>query len=192
MQGISRFKGIFIVILFFVIFSLVTAFVLRSVGLEDTQELVRRSGVWAPLVFVLLGMVSLILAPISGSTIFITGGLLFGKLNCFLLGYIASLLGCSSNFWISRKWGRKVAARLVGSKSLDGLDRFTQRLQNHQGIFYMILFLPIAQDLVSYAVGLTQIKYWQFFIALLVSSVFLMTLYIYLGSTLVESLIQSR
>lgn len=167
-----------------------TVFSFRLVGVETTQQLIQRSGVLAPIIFIILCALSLIIAPLSGSSLFIIGGILFGKEKSFALSLIATLLGCSINFWISKTYGRRIVQRLVGGDQLDQLDRFIYQLRDHRSIFYIMLLMPISQDVVSYAVGLTQIKFPQFFIALLISSIGVVAAYIYLGTGLVESLIR--
>nr|WP_242025335.1 VTT domain-containing protein [Leptolyngbya sp. FACHB-36] len=175
--------------LFLVVLYVGMALVLRAIGLENAQNSIKQAGVLAPILFILISAVSLIIAPLSGSSIFIIGGAVFGKETAFFLSWIASTLGCSLNFWISRKFGRRVAARLIGKTSLVELDRFMQRLKRQREILYMILLMPIAQDIVSYAVGLTNVKYTHFLIALVISGAGIVAAYIYLGTSLLETLI---
>lgn len=165
------------------------AIVLRWIGLENAQEFVRRTGAWSPIIFVVLCSASLIIAPLSGSSLFVVGGALFGKEMGWLLSYIASLIGCSINFWISRRWGRKVVSRFIGKRNLDELDKFTQRFKSHHEILYIMAMMPLSQDIVSYAVGLTQTRYATFFVALALSTIAIVAAYIYLGTSLLESLI---
>lgn len=162
---------------------------LRMVGLENAQQMIQRSGAWGPALFVFLCSLSLILAPLSGSSLFIAGGALFGKETGYALSLIATLLGCSINFWISRKLGRQVVSQLVGENSLTELDQFTGRLKGNRDILYLTLIMPLSQDMVSYAAGLTAISYSRFLIALLLSGVVVIAAYIYLGSSLLEALL---
>ncbi|NJL79647.1 MAG: TVP38/TMEM64 family protein [Nostocaceae cyanobacterium CSU_2_110] len=168
------------------------AFALQTIGLDNAQQFIQETGVLAPIVFIALCAVSLILAPLSGSSLFVVGGTLFGKHNAFLLSYIATLIGCSANFWISRKFGRKVAQRFIGKANLDELDRFIDRLKSNRSIFYIIIIMPLSQDIISYAIGLTKIKYTHFLIALILSSTIIISGYVYIGSSILEMLIQSK
>ncbi|MDX2232095.1 MAG: VTT domain-containing protein [Leptolyngbyaceae cyanobacterium bins.349] len=163
--------------------------VLRAIGLDTIHQTIGQMGIWAPLAFVVVCTFSVIVAPISSSSIFVTSGILFGQHIGFLLSVLASTVGCCTNFWISRKLGRKVAARLIGHNSLDDLDRFTNRLNSHHSILFMILVMPISQDVVSYAVGLTKVRFWQFLLALAISGPIVIAAYVYLGGGLLEALI---
>jgi uncharacterized membrane protein YdjX (TVP38/TMEM64 family) len=182
-------KKVFLALLFITVIYALMALALRAIGLENAQSFIKRTGAWAPLIFVALCSLSLIIAPLSGSSLFVAGGALFGKETGFILSYVATLIGCSTNYWISRKLGREVASRFIGKKNLDELDSFINRLKSHRSIFYIILIMPLSQDIVSYAVGLTKIKYSHFLISLVISGAGIVAAYIYLGSSLLEALI---
>ena len=192
MRFISNLKNILLAFFFIAIFYITMAFALQTIGLDNAQLFIKKSGIWAPIVFIALCSGSLIIAPLSGSSLFVVGGTLFGKDNAFLFSYIATLIGCSSNFWISRKLGRKVVQRFIGKSNLDELDQFINKFKSHHSIFYMIIIMPLSQDIVSYAIGLTKIKYTHFLIALILSSTIIIAAYIYIGSSLLEVLIQPK
>ncbi|MBE9215487.1 TVP38/TMEM64 family protein [Plectonema cf. radiosum LEGE 06105] len=192
MQFTSNLKKIFIAAFFVIILYLIMAFALQTIGLDNAQLFIKQTGVWSPLVFIALCALSLIIAPLSGSSLFVIGGTLFGRHNAFLLSYIATIIGCSANFCISRKFGRKVVQRFIGKANLDELDKFINRFKNHRSIFYMIIIMPLSQDLISYAIGLTKIKYPHFLIALILSSTIVVSGYVYIGSSILETLIQSK
>jgi uncharacterized membrane protein YdjX (TVP38/TMEM64 family) len=186
----SQFKKLLIAALLFAIAYLIMILVLREVGLENTHTWIKKTGVWAPILFVIICSGSLVIAPLSGSSLFIVGGALFGKEMSFILSFISNILGCNINFWISRKLGQKAAIHLIGKSNLQGLNGFLSQLKGHHSIAYMTLIMPLSQDIVSYAIGLTDVKYWQFFIALSVSSLAIVATYIYLGTSLLETLVQ--
>jgi uncharacterized membrane protein YdjX (TVP38/TMEM64 family) len=185
----SRLKKIGLAVLGLVITYASIVLVLRGVGLENAQDWIQHTGFWSPVVFVIICAVSLIIAPLSGSSFFIIGGTLFGKEPAFFLSFLGSLIGCSVNFWISRKLGRRVAHRLVSQDHLDKLDRFMNQLKSHHSIFYIALIMPLSQDVVSYAVGLTKVKYVHFFIALFFSTAAIVAAYIYIGTSLLEAIL---
>ncbi|MEN9227504.1 MAG: VTT domain-containing protein [Gloeomargarita sp. HHBFW_bins_205] len=170
-------------------FYALAALVLRWIGLELTQEWLARFGWSARLVFVGLSAGSLILAPLSGSSLYILGGTLFGQHQAFVLSWIATLIGCSVNFWIARCWGRRLVVRLVGHHQVAALDRWLADLQTHHSIFYMFLVMHLSQDIVSYALGLTRIPYRDFFIALSLSAATIVGFFIYLGSGVLNWLV---
>ncbi|MDJ0693900.1 MAG: VTT domain-containing protein [Mastigocoleus sp. MO_167.B18] len=166
-------------------------FGLKFIGLEKAQIWIENTGNWAPILFVVLCIISLILAPLSGSSLFIAGGALFGKEFAFILSFIALIIGCSINFWISKKFGRPVVCRLLGKKNLEELDKFISRLKSRHSILYITFIMPLSQDIVSYAVGLTKIRYAHFLLSLILSATVVVAGYIYIGSSLLEVLISN-
>lgn len=188
----SKLKNIILAIFIVTILYLTMALALQTIGLDNAQMFIKQTGVWAPIVFIFLCAVSLMIAPLSGSSLFVVGGTLFGKHDAFLFSYIASIIGCSANFWISRKLGRKVAQRFIGKANLEELDKFIGKLKSSRSILYMILIMPFSQDIVSYAIGLTKIKYTHFLIALILSSTIVIGGYVYIGSSLLELFVQSK
>ncbi len=178
-------KALLAVIIFVLIYGALVL-LLRAIGLENAQDQIHRAGIFAPVLFVGICVLGLILAPVSSSTFFVAGGALFGKESAFALSLLATLIGCSANFWISRKLGRRVVSRFIGTNHLDELDKFIQQLKSHHSIFYITLIMPLSQDVVSYAVGLTRIKYSHFLIALMVAGVVTVGTYVYVGTSLLE------
>ncbi len=167
------------------------AIALQQLGLDNVHVWIQQTGLFAPLVFVLLNIVSLVVAPLAGSSLFVLGGILFGKGLAFWLSWLASIVGCSLNFWIARRWGRAIAIRFVGKKDLDQLDHFMGRIKDQHSIFYMIALMPLSQDIVSYAVGLTKVKYSSFVIALVISSAAIVASYVYVGTSAMEWLVNA-
>ena len=191
MRRKSNLKKILLAIICAVIIYISMALIFKSVGLENVQNWIKTTGVWAPIIFVILCAISLVFAPLSGSSLFVVGGALFGKELAFILSFIASIIGCSTNFWISKKFGRRVAIRLLGEDNLEELDKLISKLKSRRSILYLIFIMPLSQDIVSYAVGLTKIKYTHFLISLIFSTTAVVGGYIYIGTNLLEALISN-
>lgn len=185
----SNFKKILLAILCAVTLYIFMALIFKLIGIENAQNWIKKTGNWAPIVFVVLCSISLVFAPLSGSSLFVAGGALFGKESAFVLSFIASIFGCSINFWISKKFGRPVVSRFLGQENLEELDKFISKLKSRRSILYMIFIMPLSQDIVSYAVGLTKIKYTHFLISLILSATVVVAGYIYIGTSLLEAFI---
>lgn len=118
---------------------------------------VARFGIFGPLVFIALLSINQIIAPLSGTPVYIAGYLAFGNIVVFY-NYLSYLLAATVNFYISRKWGRKWVIKLVGNDDISKVDSFAK----DQGII-MLIFLRALQshisDFVSYAYGLTKMQF---------------------------------
>ncbi|OGG02905.1 hypothetical protein A2W14_00105 [Candidatus Gottesmanbacteria bacterium RBG_16_37_8] len=91
------------------------------------------------------------------------------KTGMFLL-YVASLISATINFWISRKFGRKLVTKLVGEKSMKEVDEFTS-VEGKQVLIISRLFgFPIF-EFISYAAGLTNISFKNYFVITAIASI---------------------
>lgn len=129
---------------------------------EDIISFVERAGFWAPVVYITIFASTHIIAPLSGTPVLFAGFALFGK-TVSIYTYLATILSSTVNFWIARIWGRKLVVKFVGRKNMEKVDGFT----NDYGIKSLIL-LRVLQghlvDFISYAYGLTNIKFLPYFL----------------------------
>lgn len=125
-------------------------------------RLVDRTGIWAPVVYFFLLSLTYIISPISGTPIFLAGYPLFGK-TMVLLVYLATVLSSVVNFWIARVWGRDLVVKLVGGQNMSRVDRFTQNY-GIKTLIFLRIFQGYLFDFVSYAYGLTKIRFLPYFI----------------------------
>jgi len=116
----------------------------------------RGFGAWAPLVFIVLSVLQVIIAPIPGQVIGVAGGYLFGVWAGWLYALIGTMLGSGVAMWLGRRLGRPLAARLVSEETLARFDRFSNR---RGAVFFLLVFLlPFAPDDVAcFAVGLSPL-----------------------------------
>ena len=105
---------------------LVELYVLQITGIwakiesiETLRGIIDSTGIWAPLVFVVLQALQVFLLPLPGVLTVGVGVALFGELETCLYSYIGILAGSMVAFWIGRVFGYKAAAWLVGQESLD-------------------------------------------------------------------------
>ncbi len=144
-------------------------FVSEKIKAEEVVLLVERAGIWGPLVYILFLGSTFVFAPLSGTPFFLAGYLLFGK-NVQLLSYVAAVLAGAVNFLIAKRWGRGIVIKMVGEKNMNKVDEFTQ----DYGVKTLI-FLRVLQgqfhDFISYAFGLTEMKFLPFFLVTLLAPI---------------------
>jgi len=123
--------------------------------------------------FIVIGytVLSHVFAPLAGTPGVLLGVTIYGvKIGMFLL-YVASLISATVNFWISRKFGRKLVTKLVGEKSMKEVDEFTS-VEGKQVLIISRLFgFPIF-EFISYAAGLTNISFKNYFVITAIASIF--------------------
>ena len=119
------------------------------------------AGALAPLLYVALLIVQAVVAPLPAPALAIAGGYGFGVLEGFFLTWAGSLAGGVISFGISRRFGRGLVA---GSGPAERLDRF---VGEHGAVLVFVLrLIPLVSfDAISYAAGLSSIRFRGFLLA---------------------------
>jgi uncharacterized membrane protein YdjX (TVP38/TMEM64 family) len=166
---------------------------IQAVGIERLRELIERGGATGALVYIAARAVTNIAAPLNGGALQFAAGAAFSFPEALLYSLIGEAIGGSVNFWIARRWGRPVVARFVGgADGMTQVERFYRQFGSPVTLIFARIFLFPAYDFISYAVGLTRIKYWHYLVITVVVGVIPTTLGVWIGSMLtggVEQLI---
>lgn len=127
------------------------------------REFIANEGILGPVVFSILYIITLIVAPLPGFPLLITGFGVFGVYQTILLNYLLCLVGGSIDFYIARRWGREVIRRLVGSHGLNKVDEHANEFST-EILILARLFDGFLYEWISYAAGLTQISFRRYFV----------------------------
>lgn len=123
---------------------------------EAARAFIIESGSWGPILFILMQIAQVFLAPIPGQVIGLLGGYLFGPLLGIVYMMIGALIGFTLIFIFSRKFGRPFVTFFVSEKMMDKFDRYTK--EKGAMIFFLIFLLPgFPDDVISFIAGLTTI-----------------------------------
>lgn len=128
--------------------------------LSNRDQLVRvisKMGPWGPLIYILLQIVQVVVAPIPGQIVGGVGGFLFGHWG-ILWTTIGSLIGFWLVFLIARKFGRPLIEKIFKKPAVDKFD-FIINAKGAALIIFAIFLLPgFPDDLVCYIAGLTRLS----------------------------------
>ena len=189
MSGRLRIIGPLILVIALLLAGAVPAF--RGAALNAVEVLARADvgalrayvlgfGAWAPLVSAGLMIVQAILAPLPSSPVTFVNGLVFGTWWGGLLSWASALVGAGICFWLSRRFGRPLAERLVSPQALAWSDGFFGRFGAHAVLLGRLL--PVVSfDVVSYGAGLTGMSFFVFMLATAIGMIPGTLLYSYLG-----------
>jgi uncharacterized membrane protein YdjX (TVP38/TMEM64 family) len=137
-------------------------------------------GLWAPVASCFLMVLQALVAPVPSFIITFANGLAFGVFWGLLLSVFGHVLAAAVCFGISRTLGRVPVEVLVGKTGLESADRWFERWGVY-AVFAGRLLPGIAFDAISYAAGLTRMRF-RSFIAATTLGIFPQTfLYSYLG-----------
>lgn len=128
---------------------------------EGMQDYIRRSTPYSHLVFFLIQLSSVILAPIPSNLTAAAGGALFGVLPAFLLTAGAVALGSAMVFQLSRLLGQSCAQSFVEGKYWEKYGEVIRRKRD-SFLFLAFLFPFFPDDLLCIMAGLTDIPFRRF------------------------------
>lgn len=149
-------------ILIFFTISAILYLISKQVNQEQIIKLVQSTGIFGPLTYTILYSSTSIIAPLSGTPIFLAGYILF-KSEFLIYSYISVVATSVINFWIARKFGRKTIIKIVGEKNIEKVDQFT-KYHGVKSLIFLRIFVGHLGDFVSYAYGLTNIRFLPYII----------------------------
>ena len=140
-----------------------TGFFQAATSLSGLQDYLTAFSPYSHLVFFLLQLASVIIAPIPSNVTALAGALLFGALSAFLLTWAAVVLGSFVVFLLARRLGQAFVDRFV-SRTLS--DRYLEVIHRKRDVFLAMAFLfPFfPDDILCILAGLTEISLPRFLV----------------------------
>jgi len=155
------------------ILTVVAGLYLWHAGLLTNQALLRQTihefGVWAPLAFIGVQIIQVVIPVIPGGVTLAVGPMLFGTWLGFIYNYIGIVLGSLILFRIGRVFGLPLVEAIVSKKIR---HKYMNRLNSNgwEKLFIFLMILPIApDDALVLLTSLTKMSFKQFFWILILS-----------------------
>jgi uncharacterized membrane protein YdjX (TVP38/TMEM64 family) len=121
-------------------------------------------GAWAPLVFIGLQTLQVVVFVIPGEVAQIAGGFLFGAVKGALLSVAGIIIGSTIAFALGRALGRSFVSALFPKERLESLEKLLLT-SSARIIFFLLFLIPgIPKDILCYVAGLTPVGF-PFFLA---------------------------
>src|SRR5438132_5152199 len=121
----------------------------------------RQWGVLAPLGFIVIQALQVVIAPIPGEVTGLLGGFIFGQ----WLGFFYSTLGLTAGslfaFWVGRRLGAPYVRRLVSSQVWERIG-FTVQAEGALLCFVIYVFPGLLNDFVCSLFGISAMPCWIF------------------------------
>jgi len=125
---------------------------------EKTKAFISSFGAGAPLIFMLLQILQVMLAPIPGEATGFIGGYLFGAGKGFAYSSIALAVGSLINFTAARLFGRPLVNRLIPADKLSRFEHVLKR-QGTLVLFFLFIFPGFPKDYLCYFLGLSTFPF---------------------------------
>ncbi|MBE6798108.1 MAG: TVP38/TMEM64 family protein [Ruminococcaceae bacterium] len=170
-------RKIFAVISVFVLLALMglaTWFVygwLSSFSQEGFRDYIRSFGAWGPFVMLGLQFLQVFIALIPGEFVETAAGFAFGPVLGTLICYIGVAAASSIVFLLTRRFGIKLVEVFTTPDKINEL-RFINTEKKRNYLIFFLFFIPgTPKDLLTYFVGLTDIKLGSFLIISLIARI---------------------
>jgi len=152
--------------------------------LVASETIISRFPLLGMLLFVLLAMVSAMLAFFSSAILVPIGVYAWGSITCFVLLWIGWLLGGVTSFGIGRYLGRPVASKLIGETRL---THFEKQLGQHARFIHILLFqAALPSEVPGYVLGTLRYRFSLFLLALAIVELPYALGTVYLGTRFLE------
>lgn len=148
--------------------------------IEGLRDYILSFGAWGPVVSGLLMVLQAVIAPIPAFLITFANGLAFGVFWGWMLSLAGHTLAAMVCFWISRAFGRVPVEILVGRAGLESADRWFARWGVY-AVFAARLVPGVSFDVISYAAGLTRMRFTGFLLSTIAGVAPQTFLYSFLG-----------
>jgi len=125
------------------------------------KRMLREWGVLAPVIFIALQALQVIVSPIPGEATGILGGYLFGQWLGLLYSTIGLTLGSVAAFGIGRWLGAHYVKNLVSAETWNRLGFIVEA--EGAGLCCIVYFIPgLPKDIVCYLFGISPMPLWVF------------------------------
>lgn len=178
-------KGIVLLTIACLIATTLSIYLIGGVEPEQIQDWLKRSGIWAPVIYIGLYVIATVLV-LPSTVLNLTGGAIFGPWIGTIWTSLGAVIAAIVAFAFTRTVGREmVAKRLAGH--WEAMDA-----ELHQGgLFYMfaIRLLPIIPyGLVNFAAGLTSVSFKDYVLGTTLGTIPGVLPFVLLGSSGLKAL----
>lgn len=130
---------------------------------EKMQLLLKKSGYFAPVIFVIIQIVQVVIPIIPGGISQGVGVLIFGPWWGFVYNYVGIVLGSIIAFLIARKYGMPLINKMFKKELVDKYIGWLNKGKKFEVFFALAIFLPVApDDFLCYFAGVTDISVKKF------------------------------
>lgn len=157
--------------------------VLSTTNTAPVIDYIRSFGPLAVVVSFTLMVFQSLAAPFPAFLITFSNAAVFGWIAGAVLSWTSSMVGAAACFGIAKLYGRNAVTKLTGKTALASVDDFFDKFGAKSIVVARLLpFMPF--DIVSYAAGLTSMRFWPFFLATGIGQLPATIIYSYAGKML--------
>lgn len=160
----------------------------QSIGIpfEKIEVFVGRMGIWGPLVYILILLIPVVVAPIPAAPFMLIGANVFGWQYGMLYGLIGFSIGQTINFSLGRYIGKPLLKKIYAIERYEKIEKRIPERIEFWVVFLLRLIPNPSFDFFSYIAGMSKIRYVAFIAASTLGAVPGSFLWNYFGDRIIE------
>jgi len=131
---------------------------------QSIQKWLDSWGIIAPLAFIALQILQVVIFIIPGEVTQIAGGFFFGYGLGIIYSSIGIAIGSAINFYLARTLGMRFVSALFTQKTTDKMEKVISSSKSIAIYFILFLIPGIPKDVICYVAGLSRIRFITFII----------------------------
>jgi len=178
-------KSILVVLIFIIVISVMMNLnEIKQINLSRFVTYISNYGKYAAICFLLIFSLKPLLLFLPSSMLSIAAGMIFGPIVGFLLNMAGFFLSATLGFYLSRFLGKDFVDKLLKGKAIS----VNSNLENNGiKILFFIRFTPVIPfDAISYACGLSKMRYKDFIIGSMLGVFFETLCYAFIGESILD------
>ena len=159
------FKFIAIFITISIVLFIIYAF---KLGIFDDKYIlvnyIKTLGIIAPIIFIILQIIQVIIPIIPGGITCLAGVLAFGPILGFIYNYIALIIGSCIVYYLASKYGILLVKKLFKESTINKYIKYIDS-KGFKVLFFISIILPFfPDDLLCYIASISKIKFNSYLI----------------------------
>lgn len=126
---------------------------------DKVRDELPKYGILAPVIYVLVYALQIVVAPIPGAALAYTAGFLFGPIAASLYSMAAILLGSALAFWLARRLGWPLIEKIAPPS---WIERWRNLAAVNSSLTWFLLMLAPTADVFYFIAGLTTLSFRRF------------------------------
>lgn len=155
-------------------------------GREIINQKIKSFGKLAPIVFIFLEFIQIIVAFVPGAPVEVLGGVLFGEIWGIILCFAGILLGTITVYNLVKRFGRPLVCKVFSEEKLKNSRLLNDEKKLTFIVFLLFLIPGTPKDLITYIVPLTKINPYKFFFIAVTARTPSLACSVFMGASLGE------
>lgn len=145
---------------------------------EYLSHFLKRCGILAPIAFMVIQAVQVVIPILPGSIGCAFGVMFFGAVLGFIYNYVGICVGSILAFLVAKRYGTAFVKNVTGDQFYQKYQKFLDRKKEFEKVFALLIFLPVApDDFLCYLAGVSSMSLKRFTAIILLGKPFAIFLY---------------